>query len=483
MSDGRCSVGLLGILALVACAPGGVVTVDSADPVIDSASDIDSGTDTGTATDSTTDTATAILDAQAALHPEMNLVIDVTWALAEDGTSGVEYRVSGEETWRETPAVDGVGPHEMPLLGLPASETIAWRVVAELGGVRQEGLTGEVETGPLPVAIGSTSLLSSGDLLGMSPYVMGTSSITTSFDQWFLYVLDRDGDLVWYRLLDDGFWSPNLKRDVDGRSFWFGKAPWGGGDSWIVRMDMTGRVIEEIEAQGLSHSFTLWPDGSLAWPSTMRKTEQVLERSPDGEVRTVWTCADWLLGVGLENTRCDHNALVADPDTGTYLASYWNLDTVVEFDRETRETQRHIGQLQDAYAFDPPESEFNWQHNPSRPGPDRLLLTSTWHDDAETIVWEYEIDASSETLRAVWSYGQGEGVMAEQVGEARRLDNGNTLMNFGTSARVQEIDVSGELLWDVQFNGGSVLGEMLAVDDLYAMFCPDCVVEPDGEPG
>jgi hypothetical protein len=76
-------------------------------------------------------------------------------------------------------------------------------------------------------------------------------------------------------------------------------------------------------------------------------------------------------------------------------------------------------------------------------------------------------------LRQVWAYGEDQGIEGKYAGEAHRLENGNTLHNFGTGARMREITPDGDLVWDVKFPGGNtggngrLQGRSVFITDLY----------------
>jgi hypothetical protein len=47
----------------------------------------------------------------------------------------------------------------------------------------------------------------------------------------------------------------------------------------------------------------------------------------------------------------------------------------------------------------------------------------------------------------VWSYTASPTVFAFAMGSAQRLPNGNTLVDYGTASRVDEVDPQGNLVW------------------------------------
>ncbi len=61
---------------------------------------------------------------------------------------------------------------------------------------------------------------------------------------------------------------------------------------------------------------------------------------------------------------CNSNTLNHDVASGTYLLSLSSLDTIIEVDGATGETNRWLGHVQGSYTFDPVESTLFWRRGP-----------------------------------------------------------------------------------------------------------------------
>ena len=95
-----------------------------------------------------------------------------------------------------------------------------------------------------------------------------------------------------------------------------------------------------------------------------------------------------------------------------------------------------------------------------------LLSTRASEKAQETVAREYALEGGE--LVQVWSFGEGEGVYAPILGEARRLDNGNTLENYGGGMRIREATPEGEVVWDVAWDDMGTMGCTWPITDLYA---------------
>ena len=89
---------------------------------------------------------------------------------------------------------------------------------------------------------------------------------------------------------------------------------------------------------------------------------------------------------------------------------------------------------------------------------------------------EFEIDDENQVLRQIWTYGEGIASYADQSGEATRVDNGNTLINYGTGGVIREVTPDKETAWHVLFDAdfnstteNKLLGHTVLIDSLYEL--------------
>jgi hypothetical protein len=87
------------------------------------------------------------------------------------------------------------------------------------------------------------------------------------------------------------------------------------------------------------------------------------------------------------------------------------------------------------------------------------------------VVREYAVDEATQTLQEVWSFGTGQGVYGDTLGEAWRLPAGNTLHNYGSEPRVREITPDGVVVWDIVWPDYPHIGRSTPLDlsQLYAL--------------
>jgi hypothetical protein len=456
-----------------------------ADPdLIDGDRDSDDAADAGDADDA--DANSPIHGERWWLHDEIESIVYVSWEQDVWASAFVEYRI-GDEPWQQTPAQDrGPGTQEQIVLGIPYATDFEFRVAATAAGVDYRGTIHGGVTGDVPETMVVPSLFVR-DEPSEEPsgrYLFG--SITVRMGRWapdggfWSFIVDRRGRLVWARLTPRQHCTMYVRVSTNGRdlllddnTYWFN---FDEAESRIHRIKIDGTIVETYDTPGLHHPFTELPDGTIAWGATAPPYGETLEElSPDGERRRVWDSNAFLAPFPLteEQKRFRTNALFWDEETGTYLFSTYIGFYVLQIRRGDGEVEGIFGgTLPGAWGIDPLEASFHWQHGVTFT-PERTLLLSM-HESAtslEGVVREYQVDEASTTLRQVWTWGDGNGVEPIFAGEAHRLANGNTLINYGTSPVVREVTHDGAIVWEIRWLVPRFIGRTIFIEDLYA-FAP-----------
>jgi hypothetical protein len=460
------------VLGVLSCGEGSVLVEETAGTT--------STTLSGTTTSSTaTNTEDALLfGISATLHDEFGSIVHVAWEQRVEGEVWVEYAVDAD-VWRASPKQTlPAGQGEQVLLGVPYEHSLSYRV--HLENEKESFVSGgwQIETSDLPDGLPDATL----HTLDLTRVDDVTEYVLLSIDEvsaWRTHaiIIDRQGRVVWLRSSEeDGVvFHPRLSLDgqhilLDHNTYWSGSFNNGVG-SRVDRLYLDGTILHSYETPGLHHPFTELPDGRIAW-GAVDGANETLEIIDEAGVQTsLWDCAPFNSSVG-ESGYCQSNTLSYRADTDTFLFSMFSSETIIEIDGTTGDSLRWFGHVNGSWDFDPPESAFWWQHG-GYVTPAGTLMTSSKEVDggSETVIREYVINEATQTLEEIWSFGEGEGIYGSEMGEAHRLENGNTLHNYGQGCRLREVTTEGEVVWDVSFNS-DFMGRSIGIGDLYSLLGP-----------
>ncbi len=432
------------------------------------------------------------------IHDDIGSLVYVSWVQSDDDTVTVEYSFD-EGEWLSTPPLSVAAEEtaEALLLGVPYGMTVTWRLVGESLGVSEEQTaTTDEQPGDLPPA---TLVLS--DPLRYQPgadYLLGSineDDVGWGGGTYWKFIIDRQGRYVWAMETPEKHWSIFLRQSRDGSAILWDEATyWSsfsgeGEDGQVHRMKIDGTIEESIPTPGLHHAFVELADGRLAWgDASAGWFEDLVEYDTSGEISVIWSCEDFLTELGMPEdvsghdkwkyAYCESNTLYWHEPTDTFLYSFYSSSSVLEIDH-SGEVLWYAGGLHDGYAFADEDDTFYWQHGVHYTDEGTLLLSSeadcadpeVCEYGYETVVFEYEVDHDSGRLDTVWTFGRGLGLYGNTAGEAHRLDNGNTLHNYGAGSALKEATAEGEVVWWVEWEYFHLLGRTTFIEDLYA-FAP-----------
>jgi hypothetical protein len=154
------------------------------------------------------------------------------------------------------------------------------------------------------------------------------------------------------------------------------------------------------------------------------------------------------------------NAIDIDED-GHILVSNRYLNEVTKIHRRTGEIIWKLGGAHSDFSFvDDPLGGFWCQHDIRALGHHRYTIFDNGnnHDPPVSRVVEYELDPDTMTATLVWEYRADPDRYTYYMGNAQRLPNGNTLINFVSSdyPMVVEVNPEGQIEFEMDFvNSGS----------------------------
>jgi hypothetical protein len=412
----------------------------------------------------------------------LQTVVRVVWTTSAILNGHVEFGPLGDCARYKTPMVGLGDTHEALLLGLPPATEACYKIIATDGDFEWPEATRTVQTGNIPAAVPNFQVPVHDRGLVDEGFLLAASGTTPGL----VLILDRDGHVVWYQPADEGYVSPQAQPD-----------PTTGGVihnrfskdfsldvGTVRRIDVDGALLDEIRTPLAHHSFEVLDDGTIAWLAIDVREhsdwgdvvgDALREVTADGADRAVWsTWNDWEIR-DLDESDREFYPQGADWTHGNFLSwsdvrqsytlSFRNVNTIVELDRDG-DLLRGVGEYGD-HTVDDLDGLVQYPHSAYWTDEGTLLFTTTPGGGEETWAVELAFDADTGTAERIWSWGEGEGFYAQVLGEALRLPNGNTLVNFGSEGVVVEVTENGETGWRLETPTGYFPGHLTFIRDLY----------------
>lgn len=396
----------------------------------------------------------------------------VSWS-QEGGPSGVE----------EAPQA---GPdHALTLVGLKPDGELSVEILA--GGPEGE----RFESGPVTVRTGSLdpalptmerTLAGDGPQPGMTVVSVVRADGGLGGDGAAV-ILDADGDIVWFRLLEAGAGSTSSALSVDGRTVLSLS------EDGLLRMPLNGDEAVLTEVHDVHHDFTELPDGTVALlAQDVRhvsgrdlRSDAIVELSPGGEVDLSWSAWDHLAELGVSDEELESadngkdmthaNALDYVASLDAWLITMTNLPGVALVDRSTGELLWSL--LADgtgSLALDLDE-DFEIIHVAELLEDDRLMLFVN-QSSAGPCAHVVELDLGGEAVTEVDRVepSVGECVTVFALGDVQRLEEGHTLATWSTAGVMEELDADGASVWRLENEFGYAFGYGERVEAVHALW-------------
>jgi hypothetical protein len=359
-----------------------------------------------------------------------------------------------DETTRYTAVVDTLddGSYQAVLVGCPATTDCAYTV----GLGQDEDEEREITTGAGP----DWAQITADERGAHAEGFVLTVALT---EVRGALILDMQGRLVWWWALPDALPTDLTSRLLlapDGRSLWFNRftlnsqAPIEESTAALVQVALDGSWEQIHPIVDSHHDFYLLDDGGLVYlgledrevEGELIRGGRLVHRDADGvdsELWNAWEVLTWDPENDLDSpptywTLLNH--LERDPATGDWIFSVRNLATLIRIDGDTGEQIWRIGKEDPTHAAD---ATFAGQHGLALLD-DGLLVFDNSGDPVGSRVLEFTIDDDAGTATTTWSHASSETSII--LGDAARLDDGNTLIAWGQGGSIEEVAPDGTLL-------------------------------------
>jgi hypothetical protein len=265
-------------------------------------------------------------------------------------------------------------------------------------------------------------------------------------------IVDQDGAVVWYRRGT----AESFTRRANGNFVLLDRNP----GLTEIRPDLT--VVAELPASGsieMHHDVIATPDNSLLFLSLDTLTfdgnlwtgDAIWEWRPEeATVVRRWSAWDFLspaTDLGPKSSSGDwlHANSLALGSRGNVIISLPAFNQIVSIAPDFQSLEWRLGGPNASVALDQ-SGEFWFQHTAAEITPGRVLLFDNGRDRPTgrfSRALELELDLENGSATTAWEFRPQPDIYAPIVGSARRLDNGNTVVDFGTAQGV--VDGSGPM--------------------------------------
>jgi hypothetical protein len=373
-----------------------------------------------------------------------------------------------------TPAVQTLGDSAViPVLGLLPARRYILRAVAFGAGGNSVGDSVELTTGDLPSDLPQYAASGPDPSPGYVVFAAGLYGL----------VIDNTGRVVWYRRFPNG---PGLSFMAEPNGMYVARPTTPDPtdvDQW-VEIDPLGNITRTLGCAGglqpRPHDLISERDGGYWVMCDEVRTMDLTAEGGVAEARVTGTAVQHISANGSllfhwspfdhfeitdgepadrtgANVNWTHgNALDFDLD-GNLIVSFRNLGELTKIDAVSGAVIWRMGGRRNQFTFlYTPSPAFLGQHSVRLVAPHVLMILDNLGTRGESRAEDYRVDEAARTAQLAHSYGSIPGVVTQIGGSVQSLPGGRTLVSFGTAGRVEEYDVTGQVMWAIEGNAGYV---------------------------
>ncbi len=432
----------------------------------------------------------------ATVSEQIPTVVTLSWTSAQEGLGRVDYGLDGDLTLSTPDEREATREHRITVYGLKAGHTYTFRGVSTPeGGEAERSETVEVELDPPPRAL-PTLTVSEEDSGAMSPGGYVLVAMVEAGGAWMV-ILDRDGDYVWTRQVEDGLVTPGGHFDPNTNSITYLPADNSGGTdlAYVQRVSLDGEEQSTTRAYLGHHEGLRHEDGTLAWlafdlteAEVDGAEEEILSdmilEGPEGASEDAMPDIRFVLLDHIEPfVPCEHyydelvgteardfshaNSLLYDEDRDEYWMLSRNLDEILITERATGQLVARIGGKDPEIATENPDDMWSHGHMSHRwDGGFMMFDNGFHHDDQRSRIVEYAFDREAGTLEKVWEWSDPSGLFNQVFGDAQKLPD-TWLSTWSAYGRIEEVSADGKIVWMAESEIGWAFGRAVWVEDLY----------------
>ena len=311
---------------------------------------------------------------------------------------------------------------------------------AAAGECRSDDYT--IMTGPIANGLQKpTVTTSNASALAGGFLVTGQHATNAGMSSAQAYILDADGDYVWWMAVTNDV--SGARMSYDGTHMWINSVNVPSGTARVHRVGMDGLTDEDLSSQftGQSHQLTVLPDETIAFYAYgSNGCYDIKERAPNGTVRTIVNAQ-----VALRTTGDCHlnNIQYSQPDD-TLVFSDLNHNQVAKVKRSDGST---VWILNGTTATLTGATWIGGEHGLHLVDLTHILLfNNNINGTGGSNALDFLLDPTARTVARIWSYTASPAINVQIMGDVQRLPNGNTVIGYSTKGALHEVSSSGTVL-------------------------------------
>lgn len=424
----------------------------------------------------------------AALPNTFNaLAATVTCRVTDADSARLIIRRDGEAETATPFSSTPDGTARLAALGLRAAArySVVVQAIGEGGTTESEPV--QLETGSPPAAIRSLHLAVTG--APTAGYTLVVPLFGEPDGQAFIVAFDGAGELRWYRAFAGEGWAVEAKQQANGDfTTYLGRSyGWQPSAGRFVEVAPSGEEVRSFQLPAPAYTdphellltfrggepgggqeltgvhmigyeirlVDLRPAGGAADAPLAIHT--IVRQGATGTGEFLWnaadhfTIADWPSTVRVPPPDLVHPSSLALDRDGNYVVSLQGMDEITKIDAVTGATIWRLGGRHNEFTIlDDPLGGWSGQHSVRVLDDGHLLFL----DDRARLAGEparaveYALDVPARTARLVWEYRPDPPQVNPMLGSVQRLRDGATLVGFGVTGRVVEVDAVGQVRWN-----------------------------------
>jgi hypothetical protein len=284
----------------------------------------------------------------------------------------------------------------------------------------------------------------------------------TSGNSSYAFILDADGDPVWFA--PGPVSCTRAKMSVDGQYMWMievnvDNMTKDGGEVRRVSMDGLTTVLNIPGLANCHHDLTVLPNGKIACLSWIQQSgdqpSDLFEADADGNITKIVTLDSkvYLGGQGMGGGNSYHaNSIHYHPADDSFTISDRNPSVFFKLNHQGQILWQFGGSCTGAPAPKCIAGDWKVNHGHDMLDDGTFSFFNNGQSGASTALFYKLTETGTFAAQKLGSYAPG--TTSAVLGDVERLPNGNTIVAFSNAGVIHEIDPSGALVQSISGPGG-----------------------------